>query len=200
MPTDKGRYENRDDQQRHIRQIAFGTASTVDCAKARCNAPRACGARSRSAQSLSRPRRRRTPQGSPAKKRRAATRGESDTGANTWVLMLPAEANTQRKATAFLNRTQIQLDPKIEQRLRAIIEDILASTRHGQSQAAALTTNGKLTERQIQIAEMVREGHSNKIIANALGLSTGTVKVHLHRIFLVLGVKSRVQLAIELDR
>jgi DNA-binding CsgD family transcriptional regulator len=153
-----------------------------------------------SAQSLSRPRRRRTPQGSPAKKRRAATRGESDTGANTWVLMLPAEANTQRKATAFLNRTQIQLDPKIEQRLRAIIEDILASTRHGQSQAAALTTNGKLTERQIQIAEMVREGHSNKIIANALGLSTGTVKVHLHRIFLVLGVKSRVQLAIELDR
>ena len=42
---------------------------------------------------------------------------------------------------------------------------------------------------------MAKEGASNKIIARSLGLTVGTVKVHMHRIFRVLQIQNRVQLA-----
>jgi RNA polymerase sigma factor (sigma-70 family) len=48
-----------------------------------------------------------------------------------------------------------------------------------------------LSERQQQIVMLVCEGHSNKTIARNLKLSEGTVKNHLHSIYIKLGVKSR---------
>jgi DNA-binding NarL/FixJ family response regulator len=51
-----------------------------------------------------------------------------------------------------------------------------------------------LTPREHEVALLVSRGLSNKAVARALGLSTGTVKLHLHRIFQKLGVKSRYSL------
>ena len=39
-------------------------------------------------------------------------------------------------------------------------------------------------------------GLSNKAVARALGLSTGTVKLHLHRVFQKLGLKNRYALSV----
>ncbi|WP_028602545.1 response regulator transcription factor [Ottowia thiooxydans] len=51
----------------------------------------------------------------------------------------------------------------------------------------------KLTKRQKQLIIMLDEGLSNRDIAERLGISEHTVKVHLWRLFRRLGVKSRTQ-------
>jgi DNA-binding NarL/FixJ family response regulator len=52
-----------------------------------------------------------------------------------------------------------------------------------------------LTEREIQILEMVSRGLQNKIIAATLRLSEYTVKIHLHHIITKLGAHNRTEAA-----
>jgi two-component system nitrate/nitrite response regulator NarL len=52
-----------------------------------------------------------------------------------------------------------------------------------------------LTFRQNQIVTMLKIGSSNREIARVLGVSEGTIKVHLHRIYQRIGVSNRTQLA-----
>lgn len=54
-------------------------------------------------------------------------------------------------------------------------------------------TNGKLSKRQSQLLVMLDQGLSNREMADRLGISEHTVKVHLWRLFRRLGVKSRTQ-------
>jgi two-component system nitrate/nitrite response regulator NarP len=49
----------------------------------------------------------------------------------------------------------------------------------------------QLTPREYQVAMLVARGLCNKEIARELGLSTGTVKLHMHQIIKKLGVKRR---------
>ena len=53
----------------------------------------------------------------------------------------------------------------------------------------------ELTARELEIANSVAEGLSNKEIARVLDISEGTVKVHLHSIYEKLGVANRTALA-----
>lgn len=53
-----------------------------------------------------------------------------------------------------------------------------------------------LTQRQWEVLNCLREGKSNKQIAYELGLSEGTVKIHVTAIFKTLGVKNRTQAVI----
>ncbi len=54
-------------------------------------------------------------------------------------------------------------------------------------------TDSKLSKRQKQLIVMLDQGLSNRDIAESLGISEHTVKVHLWRLFRRLGVKSRTQ-------
>ncbi len=54
-------------------------------------------------------------------------------------------------------------------------------------------TDNKLSKRQKQLIIMLDRGLSNRDIANELGISEHTVKVHLWRLFRRLDVKSRTQ-------
>jgi two-component system, NarL family, nitrate/nitrite response regulator NarL len=53
-----------------------------------------------------------------------------------------------------------------------------------------------LTPRERSIVELVAQGQRNREIASQLGMSEGTVKLHLHRIFQKLAIGSRTELAI----
>jgi DNA-binding CsgD family transcriptional regulator len=50
-----------------------------------------------------------------------------------------------------------------------------------------------LTPRQHEVLALLMQGKSNRQIAEALGLSPNTVRVHLVTIFRVLGVSSRTE-------
>lgn len=63
----------------------------------------------------------------------------------------------------------------------------------GDGEEGESATETKLTKRQRQLIIMLDEGLSNRDIAERLGISEHTVKVHLWRLFRRLGVKSRTQ-------
>jgi DNA-binding NarL/FixJ family response regulator len=48
-----------------------------------------------------------------------------------------------------------------------------------------------VSPRELQVAALVGRGLSNKEIARELGISEGTVKLHVHNILVKLGVKNR---------
>ena len=53
-----------------------------------------------------------------------------------------------------------------------------------------------LTARELQIAQAIADGRSNREIAMQLGITEQTVKNHLTNIFEKMGVSSRLQLAL----
>jgi len=50
-----------------------------------------------------------------------------------------------------------------------------------------------LTERQVKVLELVSQGKPNKLIGRELGISDGTVKIHLAAIFRALDVRNRTE-------
>jgi DNA-binding NarL/FixJ family response regulator len=52
-----------------------------------------------------------------------------------------------------------------------------------------------LTPRERDVARLVAAGQRNRAIATTLGISEGTVKMHLHNVYAKLGLESRTQLA-----
>jgi DNA-binding NarL/FixJ family response regulator len=59
---------------------------------------------------------------------------------------------------------------------------------------------GPLTAREHEIADLVAAGRTNREVAEQLVLSPKTVEAHLRNIFAKLGVRSRVELAREVER
>jgi two-component system nitrate/nitrite response regulator NarL len=53
-----------------------------------------------------------------------------------------------------------------------------------------------LTAREKQVACQISSGHSNKVIARELGISDGTVKLHVKSILKKLSLSSRVEVAV----
>jgi DNA-binding NarL/FixJ family response regulator len=54
----------------------------------------------------------------------------------------------------------------------------------------------RLTQRQNEIIDALRFGHSNKIIARRLNIAEATVKIHIRQIMRKLGVQNRTQVAL----
>lgn len=50
-----------------------------------------------------------------------------------------------------------------------------------------------LTERQIEVLRLLSQGKPNKLIGRSLGISEGTVKIHLAAIFRALNVRNRTE-------
>lgn len=58
------------------------------------------------------------------------------------------------------------------------------------------TSFESLTKREKQVACQIASGHSNKVIARELGISDGTVKLHVKSILKKLTLSSRVEVAV----
>lgn len=80
--------------------------------------------------------------------------------------------------------------------------DLLASTlqRTLGREEAERQLSETLTEREIEIVRMVAGGLRNKEIGARLGITEGTVKIHLHNIYTKLEVDGRVDLALYAQR
>ena len=57
-----------------------------------------------------------------------------------------------------------------------------------------------LTARQFDVLRLLGQGLSNKVIARELGITEGTVKVHLLAVFRALNVRNRTAAVIEAQR
>jgi two-component system nitrate/nitrite response regulator NarL len=74
---------------------------------------------------------------------------------------------------------------------------VLAKVVQGESVAARDPSPfSDLTPRESEILGLLAEGQSNKAIARNLGISDGTVKLHVKAILRKLGVHSRVEAAV----
>jgi two-component system nitrate/nitrite response regulator NarL len=75
---------------------------------------------------------------------------------------------------------------------------ILARAVQGESQATSAQEKnlGDLTKRESEILCLLADGQSNKVIARNLGISDGTVKLHVKAILRKLAVHSRVEAAV----
>ena len=73
-------------------------------------------------------------------------------------------------------------------------------TRALQSMAGRASTEldaaAALTPREIEMVRLVGQGLRNKVIAERLSISEGTVKVHLHNIYEKLGLDGRLELVL----
>ncbi|WP_426163929.1 LuxR C-terminal-related transcriptional regulator [Sandarakinorhabdus sp. DWP1-3-1] len=75
------------------------------------------------------------------------------------------------------------------------LDDEAVSQAHGYRRAM-LSVNA-LTPRERDVAKLVAAGQRNRTIGDALGISEGTVKMHLHNVYTKLGLQSRTQLAMD---
>ena len=66
----------------------------------------------------------------------------------------------------------------------------------GEKQKHLKPRQSRLTDRERQITELVERGMRNREIGRALGIQTGTVKIHLKHIFEKTGVRGRYGLAL----
>jgi two-component system nitrate/nitrite response regulator NarL len=74
---------------------------------------------------------------------------------------------------------------------------VLARVVQGDSiTPAEVSPFAKLTPRENEILSLLAEGQSNKVIARNLGISDGTVKLHVKSILRKLGIHSRVEAAV----
>ena len=58
----------------------------------------------------------------------------------------------------------------------------------------------RLTQRQLQVLDLISQGHPNKVIADYLDISEQTVKIHINQIFKELRVFNRTQAVIKAQK
>jgi DNA-binding NarL/FixJ family response regulator len=82
------------------------------------------------------------------------------------------------------------LDPSVT---RAVIEEFV---RRAPAAPKPGTELDELTERELEVLKLLTRGHSNAEIARTLVVSDATVKTHVARVLMKLGVRDRVQAVI----
>ncbi|WP_241668804.1 two-component system response regulator NarL [Stutzerimonas nosocomialis] len=83
---------------------------------------------------------------------------------------------------------KMALDPELTQVLAEAIR--VRPEPSGQVQFASLT------KREKEVLRLIAKGQSNKMIARKLGITEGTVKVHVKNLLHKLGLRSRVEAAV----
>jgi DNA-binding NarL/FixJ family response regulator len=58
----------------------------------------------------------------------------------------------------------------------------------------------RLTQRQLEVLNLISQGHSNKVIADYLDISEQTVKIHINQIFKELRVFNRTQAVLKAQK
>lgn len=101
------------------------------------------------------------------------------------LLLRTASADTARTCIDSVADGEAWLDPRA---MKSAYDRMTAR----QSPQAML-----LTRRERDVAKLVATGQRNRGIALALGISEGTVKMHLHNVYAKMGVESRTQLAMD---
>ncbi|MEV5595430.1 AAA family ATPase [Streptomyces sp. NPDC052496] len=125
-----------------------------------------------------------------------AATGERLFAARAWLRAGTAHARCGQKAAA---RTELARAAEVfgacgalGLHARTVREQRKLGVRAGRG---AAQTDGRLSRREAEVAELVRQGFSNQRIAERLFLSPRTVETHVAHVFAKLGVSSRAAVA-----
>lgn len=101
-------------------------------------------------------------------------------GANGYLLKTASTAELRRAIVTVLGGA-------------TVITPSIALEAEAPSPSPAAENSFGLTKREIQILELAARGVTNKQIGEQLNLSNRTIEVHMHNIFMKLGVSSRTE-------
>ena len=76
------------------------------------------------------------------------------------------------------------------------LTELLAAALRSEANTPQDSDEAALTQREHEILDLIAEGLSNKLIARALDISPGTVKVHVKNVLRKLNLNSRVEAAV----
>jgi len=76
------------------------------------------------------------------------------------------------------------------------LTELLAAALRSEANTPQDSEEAALTHREHEILDLIAEGLSNKLIARALDISPGTVKVHVKNVLRKLNLNSRVEAAV----
>lgn len=93
------------------------------------------------------------------------------------------------------------VDPEVlVEAVKKAVHKSLDEVRTADESAQVQAATERLTERELEVAQLVAEGLLNKQIADRLGISLPTVKMHRGNVTKKLGVRSAVAIARALER
>jgi DNA-binding CsgD family transcriptional regulator len=121
------------------------------------------------------------------------------------VMHLRRDGRIVAALVVLRDETQPELNERALNRLRrchALLERAYALTDHGRAAAAppAAIDGSGLTPRERDVARLAASGARNEEIAQTLSMSVPTVKTHMTRVLLKLGVRSRTDIVLALGR
>jgi DNA-binding NarL/FixJ family response regulator len=115
-----------------------------------------------------------------------------DAGASGFLLKnSPPESLVE--AVQVIARGDALLSPEVTRRVIAAATTTAASTPADPRSTVASAALGTLTDREREVLDLVAQGLSNAEIAGTLVLGEATVKTHVSRILMKLGVRDRIQ-------
>jgi DNA-binding NarL/FixJ family response regulator len=105
-----------------------------------------------------------------------------------------ATAEEIEHAIRALAAGHTHLDPAVQQRLVAAVLDQAQPQGEGEPRSEPQADlPDQLTRREVEVLKLIAAGLSNREIADALVLSSATVKTHVNRIFYKTGARDRAQ-------
>ncbi len=113
-------------------------------------------------------------------------------------LLKSADGDTLVNAVKVVAAGEALLAPEVTRR---VIEEFARASREpappGPAHVATEEAIGDLSEREVEVLQLMAQGLSNQEIAKQLFLSSTTVKTHVSHILTKLGVRDRVQAVVE---
>ena len=108
-------------------------------------------------------------------------------------LVKNADADTLVQAIRRAAAGEPAIDPAMTPKL---IEQFRQQVQRPEPDPVPTAQRSRLTPRELQVAQLLARGASNKVIANQLDVTESTVKIHVQNVLKKLNLTSRVQIAV----
>ena len=108
-------------------------------------------------------------------------------------LVKNADADTLVQAIRRAAAGEPAIDPAMTPKL---IEQFRQQVQRPEPDPVPTAQRSRLTPRELQVAQLLARGASNKVIAARLGVTESTVKIHVQNVLKKLNLTSRVQIAV----
>lgn len=109
---------------------------------------------------------------------------------------LDSSSELLQRIVAAVSQGELWMRRSLTRRLLSELSQIKPGAAPGQGSTALAERLAPLTGRELEIARLIGQGASNKVVAHRLDITERTVKAHLTEVFRKLGISDRLKLAL----